>query len=443
MNAALQPSIADRLDRLPVNHLHLAVVAVCAFGFMFDLAELAMGSALSAVLSTPPHAMAPQQLSWLLASVYLGAAIGAPLLGRVGDRRGRRIALAGVLLWLAPMSLGVACSEQSTGLIAFRLLSGLALGAYPPLMVAYLTDMLPPHRRGKFILFTVAFASLGPPAVMFFIRAATPLQPFGMEAWRCAFAIGSVGAALGGLLFLRLPESPRWLASVGRLDAAEAACRQFEMARPMGAPAPAVLATPVIEPATSNNQVHRRHFALTAALSFLSPWATVAFPLLSGAALVAKGFALTDTLLLLGISMLGPVLTTFASAWIADRIERRTALFICAAAMAVLALVFGAATSKPLLLASNLAFSLFGSLYASAVPIYTAELFPTNTRSSAAAGAWAVNRVASALAPLLLLPLLHEHGALPMFAVIAGALALSLLLIVAKAPLGNAGRIVQ
>src|SRR6185312_6312083 len=102
----------------------------------------------------------------------------APLLGRVGDRRGRRIALAGVLLWLAPMSLGVACSEQSTWLIAFRLLSGLALGAYPPLMVAYLTDMLPPHRRGKFILFTVAIASLGPPAVMFFIRAATPLQPF-------------------------------------------------------------------------------------------------------------------------------------------------------------------------------------------------------------------------------------------------------------------------
>lgn len=437
-------SIAAHLDHLPVTALHVLVAAVCAFGFLFDLAEIALGSALSAVLSAPPHAMDPQRLGWVLAAVYVGAAIGAPVLGWLGDRYGRRRVLAGVLLWLAPMSLGVACSEQAGWLIVFRLLSGFTLGAYPPLMIAYLTDVLPPQRRGRLIMFVVAFASLGPPAAIFFVRAATPLQPFGMEAWRCAFALGAIGAALAGLLFLRLPESPRWLASIGRIDDARAACARFATARAWSAhPSAPATAAAVAHAAPVTPAPRWSLFALTAALSFLSPWATVAFPLLSGAALVAKGFALGDTLFYLGIATLGPVLATFASAWGADRVERRTALLACATAMMVLALVFGAATSGPVLLAASLGFAICAALYTPALTVYAAELFPTAARGSATAGAWAVNRVASALAPLLLLPLLHAHGALPMFAVTAGALLASLALIAARAPRGQAGRAVQ
>jgi hypothetical protein len=61
-------------------------------------------NALSAVFSGPPHHVAPYQLSLLLASVFAGGAIGAPLLGLFADRRGRRLALATSLLLLAVTS---------------------------------------------------------------------------------------------------------------------------------------------------------------------------------------------------------------------------------------------------------------------------------------------------------------------------------------------------
>ena len=44
-NIADQLSIAQRLDRLPVTALHLAIFALCAFGLFADIAEVALAGA--------------------------------------------------------------------------------------------------------------------------------------------------------------------------------------------------------------------------------------------------------------------------------------------------------------------------------------------------------------------------------------------------------------
>jgi MFS transporter, putative metabolite:H+ symporter len=90
-------SIAERLDRLPLTRLHVAILAVCAGGFAFDLLEVALGGALSAVFSVPPHRIDASQLSQLIAAVYIGAIIGAPLLGWLADRFGRKRLLMAAL----------------------------------------------------------------------------------------------------------------------------------------------------------------------------------------------------------------------------------------------------------------------------------------------------------------------------------------------------------
>src|SRR5450830_1006658 len=76
------PTIAQRLDRVAFTRLHALAVALCALGFGFDLLEMMLGSALAAVFSSPPHTAAPAQLSLLLSSVFIGAAVGARLAGR-------------------------------------------------------------------------------------------------------------------------------------------------------------------------------------------------------------------------------------------------------------------------------------------------------------------------------------------------------------------------
>ena len=439
--------IADRLDRLPVTVLHVAIVALCALGFAFDTLEVALGSVLAAVFSAPHHAASAQQLSLLLASMYVGAAIGAPLLGRLADRYGRRRVIAALLLWLALTSLGASASGDLNGLTIFRALSGLAIGAYPPIVIAYLTDLLPPRRRGMLIFVMVAFATVGPVAGVFLVRWLTPLQPLGIDAWRWGFVAGGVGAALVAILFRLLPESPRWLRARGHHADAESELRRFECSVAMATPAAVGWhGADTAQPSANAKHVRQsqgmRTWPVIAVLFFLSPWATVAFPLLSGAVLVHKGFKLTDTLLYVALSYFGPLIGTLLAALVVDRIERRMTLACCAAAMLVSGLVFAVGQSPPALVVSSLVFLLFASIFVPAINLYGAELFKTGSRAAMVAGAWSLNRVGAALAPLVLVPLLHDGGAMAMFLVIAATL-LGSVAVLAVAPRGRQQRAVE
>ena len=121
--------IAARLDRLPLTRLHIAVAALCAIGLFVDVAELALGAAFSAIFASPPHSFDSTQSGLLLASVFVGGAIGSPAFGWLSDRYGRRLALQLSMLLVAAPSIGAALSSDASSLIAFRLLSGMALGA--------------------------------------------------------------------------------------------------------------------------------------------------------------------------------------------------------------------------------------------------------------------------------------------------------------------------
>jgi len=432
------------MDRLPVTRLHWRILIVCAFGLIFDVVEAGLGNALSAVFSARPYQVTTTELSLLLASVFIGGAVGAPLLGVYADRRGRRSALATSLLILTLTSLLAAASTDIAWLIACRMLSGLALGAYPALMAAYLADVLPPQRRGTLIMISAAVGLLGAPAVIFLIASLTPLQPLGVEGWRWALITGAVGSVVVGGLMLSLPESPRWLSAIGRRSAADAACRRFEQSAgiaPIDTPAgiPHAAATESKTKANlwsaAGQPLLRRAF-LFGVLDFLSPWATIGFPLLSGAVLVTKGFRVADSLIYVGVAMFGPMLGMLLAAGLIDRIERRFTLALTGSAMALAGLAFAASDAPLPLMAAGVAFQLFGAIYVAALNIYAAEAFPTELRAAVSSTTWAVNRIAAALAPLALLPLLKSAGVLAMFAVIAGVLLTGVVVVLAFGPRG-------
>lgn len=440
--------IAARLDRLPVTRLHWALITACAIGLLFDIVEAGLSNALSAVFSAPPHRISPSQLSLLLASVFIGGAIGAPLLGWFADRYGRRIALGSALLVVTATSLLAATSTDVGWLTFFRVLSGLALGSYPPLIVAYLSDVLPPQRRGTLIMIAGAIGFLGAPAVVFLIRWLTPVEPLGFEGWRWALALGAVGSGVVGVLHFYLPESPRWLAAMGRHAEADAACRRFERSAGLAVqenpPAEPSAPQPTPSASTEDNDRFwskagrqlRWRAVLFGALDFLSPWATIGFPLLSGAVLIQKGLRVSDSLLYVGVAMFGPSIGVLLGSLVVDRIERRIALTLCGILMALLGLAFAISEAPLALMATGIAFQLVGAIYIVVLNVYAAETFPTRIRASISSTTWAVNRVAAALVPLALLPLLKSSGAVAMFSAVAAALALSVVLVLAFGPRG-------
>jgi len=285
-------------------------------------------------------------------------------------------------------------------------------------------------------------AALGPPAGIFLIRWLTPISPAGVEAWRWAFIAGSAGAAVSAILFRILPESPRWLAAVDRHGEAQAALDRFRRSRPVVAVSRLVAPTQLTAGPLRSPKPRRTTAAMLCLLYFLSPWSTVAFPLLSSAILLAKGFKLSDALLYVGLSTFGPVIGTLVAAAVVDRVDRRSALLGCAATMATGCIVFVLSDSPGWLVASSLVFLLGACLYLPTLTTYGAEHFPTVRRASGSAIAWTLNRVGAAIAPLALLPLLRATGATGIGAAIAGALLAGALLLLAL-PKGLARRSVS
>jgi putative MFS transporter len=321
-------TIAERLDRLPLTSLHVSILILCTIGLSSDIAEIALSSALAAVFIAPPYQVPQNQLSLLLAAVFAGGALGAPIFGWVADRWcGRRVLLQVALALLCGSSICASLSPDLRSMIFFRFISGLALGAYPPLTSTYLAELLPPRWRGSVLMICVALAFLAAPAVIFMMRGLYHVLPFGSEAWRWALASGAMVAAASALMLSVVPESPRWLVAAGRAAAAERACRRFE--RSAGIPAPS---EPVeIEPAFREpikglrllvaNQIHRYRLLLLCSIYIFAPWSTYGFLLLSVPVLVQKGFQANDSLLFAGASMMGPTIGIILTALVIDLVS--------------------------------------------------------------------------------------------------------------------------
>ncbi|MEE7451226.1 MFS transporter [Methylobacterium radiotolerans] len=427
-------AVTRRLDSLPITRLHAAALAICTLGLFTDIAEVALSNALAALFLAPPHNMPRGSLSLLLASVFAGGAVGAPVFGMLGDRLGRRRALQASLALMAAGSLAAAASQGLTALTVARTVSGFAIGGFPPLVATYLAEVTPARRRGATLLICAGIGLLGGLAAILLIQALAPGAPLGIEPWRWALILGGALAALGGILFARLPESPRWLASVGRPVAV------VVHAGPDPAPAATGAGSAGFRALFAETRQLRRT-ALLVGLYTLAPLATIAFPLLSAVVMVEKGFKVDQSLVFAALSMIGPPLGTLLTALVIDRLERRACLTALAAAMAALGTAFAASGTFLTLVAVGIAFNTAAATYGSILAVYATELLPTPLRASAMTCAWAGGRVAAALAPIILLPILSAYGPHAMFAVITSVLAASAALLLAG-PRGLSGQAV-
>src|SRR3984893_14775301 len=103
-----------------------------------------------------------EQISWVLTSYIVAAAIMIPLSGWLADRYGRKMVLilSVVLFTVSSALCGIA---QSLGqIVLFRFLQGLAGAALVPQSQAVLLDINPPERQGRAMAVWVLAVTVGP-----------------------------------------------------------------------------------------------------------------------------------------------------------------------------------------------------------------------------------------------------------------------------------------
>ena len=153
----------------------------------------------------------------VVASLLLGAVVGALLGGPFSDRVGRRraIMLAAVIFIVG--SLASAVATGTVFLAGARFVLGLAVGGAGMVVPVYIAESSPSDVRGSLVSLQQFLITVG-----ILLSYGVNYALAGAEAWRWMLGLGVVPAAalLIGMFFL--PESPRWLVGMGRRDEASA-----------------------------------------------------------------------------------------------------------------------------------------------------------------------------------------------------------------------------
>jgi putative MFS transporter len=211
-----------RLDRLPISSFHRRIMWLIGVGMFFDgfdiyVAATVLGATLRSGFSTI------RQNAEFVSVTFLGMMVGSFLTGFLGDRYGRRFTYQANLAIFGIASIVAAFAPSMTTLILLRFVMGAGLGAENVVGYATMTEFVPPQARGKWLGLISVFVVAGLPVTA--LLGTLIIPRFG---WRIMFVVGGLGALVVWHLRKALPESPRWLESIGRTAEADRILQAIE-----------------------------------------------------------------------------------------------------------------------------------------------------------------------------------------------------------------------
>ena len=214
----------ETLDTPQLARLRRKVTLLSGGGTFLDGFDLVIIAVALPVLKDYFPGMGPGIIALIAASAIFGALIGATLGGRLTDKYGRKAMYLLDLACFVAFAIGAALAWDPWSLIAFRFLLGLGIGADYPISATLVAEFSSSKGRG---------AHSGSLGAMWFVGALAAyvtgilLEPLGPNSWRYMFLVGAVFAIIVLILRRTLPESPRWLASVGREEDAQKIMREL------------------------------------------------------------------------------------------------------------------------------------------------------------------------------------------------------------------------
>jgi len=402
------------------------VTIIAGIGSFFDLFDIFLAGVLGTVL-TQQFALDRLWLPAALSSAFVGMFIGATVLGRFADTFGRRTAFLVNLAIYSAFTLVGAFSVNATMLIASRFLAGIGIGAELTLVDAYLSELLPARLRGRYIAWAYTLGFIGVPAAGLLGRILVPREPFGIDGWRWLFVAGSLGAVIVWFVRRRLPESPRWLESVGRTAEAEAIVTRMEKEAAIDAAVPTSSAQDVHGSRRSGLLVlfsgeYRSRVIMLGVFHIFQTIGYYGFGTLVPLVLAAKGYSIVTSLTFTTLTFIGYPIGSALSLPIIERLDRKWLIVGSAFCMSVLGVGMGYSTSPVAIVVLGFLYTAVSNVFSNGLHIFQVEIFPTSVRATAAGLCYGLSRLSSAAMPFVLLPVLERWGSGPMFVVVATAL---------------------
>ena len=330
---------------------------------------------------------AGQWFAWYTVAFLLGGAVGGLLFGALGDRLGRARAMAASVITFSAFAAAGGMVETQPQLLAVRFLASLGIGGVWPNCMSLAAESWPDASR-PFLAGLLGCASNVGVALM---GAVGRWYPVTAESWRTVMFWSALPAAIGLIIWWRVPESEPWLRSRAETPR-RAAHARAELLRPPW------LARTLFGIALGTVPL----LGAWGAGKWLIPWADTFGDRLG------DGFKGTAQFLW-GV---GAAVGSFCGGRLAAWLGRRTSYFaISAGSLAVNWGIFRFLTPESqAFLPAVFVLGLVSTLFFGWLPLYLPELFPTRIRATGTGVSYNFGRILSAAGVLGAGMMMHAFG---------------------------------
>ncbi|MGA5416168.1 sugar porter family MFS transporter [Streptomyces pseudogriseolus] len=216
-----------------LGHVIFIAAAAAMGGFLFGYDSSVINGAVEAIRDR--YDIGSAALAQVIAVALIGCAIGAATAGRIADRIGRIRCMQIAAALFTVSAVGSALPFALWDLAFWRVVGGFAIGMASVIGPAYIAEVAPPAYRGRLGSFQQAAIVVGIAVSQLvnwgILNAADGDQRgelLGLEAWQLMLGVMVVPAVLYGLLSFAIPESPRYLISVGKHERARTILEEVE-----------------------------------------------------------------------------------------------------------------------------------------------------------------------------------------------------------------------
>ncbi|MEU9114733.1 sugar porter family MFS transporter [Streptomyces sp. NPDC048483] len=234
MTSTAQPTVPEGRKAHPdhLGHVIFITAAAAMGGFLFGYDSSVINGAVEAIRDR--YDVGSAVLAQVIAVALIGCAIGAATAGRIADRIGRIrvMQIASVLFTIS--AVGSALPFSLWDLAFWRVIGGFAIGMASVIGPAYIAEVSPSAYRGRLgsfqqaaIVIGIAISQLVNWGILN-VAGGQRATLAGLEAWQWMLGVMVVPAILYGLLSFAIPESPRYLISVGKVDRAKEVLSEVE-----------------------------------------------------------------------------------------------------------------------------------------------------------------------------------------------------------------------
>ncbi|PKV88136.1 sugar porter family MFS transporter [Streptomyces sp. TLI_146] len=235
MTSTTQPPASGARTAHPEHLAHVVFIAAAAAmgGFLFGYDSAVINGAVEAIRGR--YDIGSAALAQVIAIALIGCAIGAATAGRIADRIGRIrcMQIASVLFTIS--AVGSALPFALWDLAFWRIIGGFAIGMASVIGPAYIAEVAPAAYRGRLgsfqqaaIVIGIAISQLVNWGILNAAGGDQRGELMGLEAWQVMLGVMVIPAVLYGLLSFAIPESPRFLISVGRDARAREVLKEVE-----------------------------------------------------------------------------------------------------------------------------------------------------------------------------------------------------------------------